>query len=697
MSKRSYTIVCRGVRKTVNRYLNKGIFETTLINGEKVKRKYLIYSETTGSLYCSACRLFGGKSVFATIGFNNWKKAEHRISTHENSAVHRSNILAMKQRGEVLGRIDHKLIYQVETERQYWKNVLLRVVAVVKALASRGLSFRGDKETFGCPQNGNFMMALELIALFDPFLANHISNYGNPGKGHTSYMSFHTYEQFISVMANKVISEIVNEAKEARYFSISVDSTPDVSHTDQLSFIIRYVGQNGNPVERFLCFIDNVGHKSEQMAKAVLDTLEKYDLNLQHIRGQSYDNANNMSGVYAGLQAKIKNFNSLADFVPCSAHSLNLVGTNAATCCKEANLFFGFVQNLYSFFSASTHRWNLLKVSLKNLSETRWSARDDACKSLNKNYDSIVKVLTNISSDLTEKSLARSEAKGILSTINRLEITFMIIFWGNILDRFNSTSKKLQSVEIDLSIVVELYESLINYITELRTDEMFDMFEDKAVKSSQTKQYDSQIKRKKKRTMKNDEINSEIVLSERQIFKINTYFVILDSLLSALKKRKVAYDNLTYKYNFLNQLRSLESDEVYKYAERLQEIYKNDLAPSFSNECVHFQGHIKSIALNKQPKSLLEISNYLKSNDLHIVYPYVDIAVRMFLCTPASNCSAERSFSTLRRIKTYLRSVMSEKRLNSLAVLNIESTLTNDLNYGDIIDEYATLKSRRKL
>lgn len=47
--------------------------------------------------------------------------------------------------------------------------------------------------------------------------------------------------------------------------------------------------------------------------------------------------------------------------------------------------------------------------------------------------------------------------------------------------------------------MVELYESLINYITELRTDEMFDMFEDKAVKSSQTKQYDSQIKRKKKK------------------------------------------------------------------------------------------------------------------------------------------------------------------------------------------------------
>lgn len=46
--------------------------------------------------------------------------------------------------------------------------------------------------------------------------------------------------------------------------------------------------------------------------------------------------------------------------------------------------------------------------------------------------------------------------------------------WTPILNRFDSTSKKLQSTNIDLSIVVQLYESLEKYILDLR--EMFDNF-----------------------------------------------------------------------------------------------------------------------------------------------------------------------------------------------------------------------------
>lgn len=78
------------------------------------------------------------------------------------------------------------------------------------------------------------------------------------------------------------------------------------------------------------------------------------------------------------------------------------------------------------------------------------------------------------------------------------------------------------------------------------------------------------------------------------------------------------------------------------------------------------------------------------------IFPYVDIALRMFLCTLASNCSTERSFSTLRRIKNYLRSSISEERLNSLAVLNIENNITKHLDYTDIITQFASKQARKK-
>lgn len=53
-------------------------------------------------------------------------------------------------------------------------------------------------------------------------------------------------------------------------------------------------------------------------------------MDIKNFRGQSYDNAQNMSGIYNGLQAEIKKKSIRAEFVPCSAHSLNLVGTFVA-------------------------------------------------------------------------------------------------------------------------------------------------------------------------------------------------------------------------------------------------------------------------------------------------------------------------------------------------------------------------------
>ena len=171
---------------------------------------------------------------------------------------------------------------------------------------------------------------------------------------HIEYLSSGICEEIINIMAEKVISTIVTEIKHAKYFSISVDSTPDISHVDQLSFIVRYVSAEGCPVERFIRFIPNCGHKAEDLANVVLDTLKNHDLDIANCRGQSYDNASNMSGVYSGLQARIKQVNPLVVFVPCSAHSLNLVGSCAAECCEAAISFFGILQELYNFFSVST-------------------------------------------------------------------------------------------------------------------------------------------------------------------------------------------------------------------------------------------------------------------------------------------------------------------------------------------------------
>lgn len=92
----------------------------------------------------------------------------------------------------------------------------------------------------GSPNNGNYLGVLELIFKFDPFLQKHFKLHANQDHRHVFYLPKDICEEFIHMMANKVRNEIVNQIKRAKYFSLIVDSTPDISHVDQLSIVFRY-------------------------------------------------------------------------------------------------------------------------------------------------------------------------------------------------------------------------------------------------------------------------------------------------------------------------------------------------------------------------------------------------------------------------------------------------------------------------
>jgi len=93
------------------------------------------------------------------------------------------------------------------------------------------------------------------------------------------------------------------------------------------------------------------------------------------VEAKASDNGSNMAGIYNGVQAHILRKNRLAVFVPCAAHSLNLVGVHAADKSPTVTTFFGIVQKVYTYFSGSTSRWEKLKtvinVTLKSHSDIR--------------------------------------------------------------------------------------------------------------------------------------------------------------------------------------------------------------------------------------------------------------------------------------------------------------------------------------
>lgn len=169
-------------------------------------------------------------------------------------------------------------------------------------------------------------------------------------------------------MGKQVKLEILNRIQKAKYYSIPFDCTPDVSHQDQLTEIIRYVRIDNGQVsieESFIDFIVSHDKIGAGLASEILNKLEEDGLSIKDCRGQGFDNGANMAGAYNGVQAHIISKNDLAMFVPCAAHSLNLVGVHAAQTSPTIITFFGVVQKIFTYFSGSTSRWEQIKKILK--------------------------------------------------------------------------------------------------------------------------------------------------------------------------------------------------------------------------------------------------------------------------------------------------------------------------------------------
>ena len=78
------------------------------------------------------------------------------------------------------------------------------------------------------------------------------------------------------------------------------------------------------------------------------------------------------------------------------------------------------------------------------------------------------------------------------------------------------------------------------------------------------------------------------------------------------------------------------------------------------------------------------------------LYSEVIILVKLILVMPASNATSERSFSALRRVKTYLRSTMTQTRLNNLMVLHVHRDRLDKLDLCQVGNDFIDAREHRR-
>ncbi|XP_034065942.1 zinc finger MYM-type protein 1-like isoform X1 [Gymnodraco acuticeps] len=404
-----------------------------------------------------------------------------------------------------------------------------------------------------------------------------------------------------------------------------------------------------------------------------------------------------------GVQTKLRQDHPSAIYIHCMAHKLNLVLVDACKSNHTAMGFFLTLESLYTFFAQpGTHhaykqRQNELgvKAELTALSDTRWACRWKNVSAVKDSMEALISTLSELSVPPYRRFV---EASGLLNAVRSADFCVSLIIFHQLLSKVHVTHKALQGKETILSKAASVIESMMKCFENMRatSQKCEDIWiEIQAFCQSVGVCIEENDERPCKRPVKQPSaldcafVTSTLGQREYQTstdknslknkWAIQLYYPVLDTLLGECSTRF--------------------SPQSMAIAESVDAVFKCD-----------FRG---AESLLSQYASLLSINPKLALTEMTMVttkLPSVSVEnikkelatghypnfIKLFclaLSLPVGTATCERSFSTMQRIRNWLRTTMHQERLTTLSLLHIESNLTEKIKAEDIIDAYdATAK-----
>ena len=392
-------------QQTPNRKLPY-IFHTK--NG--INRKWLAYCERTHTLFCTVCLAFTKPSAFdsffVTEGMKDWKHVHQRIEEHKISHLHQDATEAYflrKNKGDMASRLAGNQLSQRQEQVRRKRQVMDRVISVIKVIGRQGLSYRGKEfETAYTLEDqnlnhGNFLEMIMLLGMYDVCLQQHLTQCiekskaqhkaGSRGRGSlVTLLSKGTTTKVIKVIDQLIKESIANEVRKAKIFSVQIDTTQDITAKDQCSVIVRYVTDVVH--ERLVALVDCEASTGDYFVSLLKDTLAALNPDVSCCVGCATDGAANMQGSYKGFSALLSNEAPNQIHVWCYAHVLNLVLADTTGSVIQSVTLFNLLNDIAVFIKESYKRmrqWeetstNRCHRRLSPIGQTRWWAKDAALK-----------------------------------------------------------------------------------------------------------------------------------------------------------------------------------------------------------------------------------------------------------------------------------------------------------------------------
>ncbi|XP_066323458.1 uncharacterized protein [Miscanthus floridulus] len=273
-------------------------------------------------------------------------------------------------------------------------------------------------------------------------------------------------------------------------------------------------------------------------------------------------------------------------------------------------------------------------LTVKSLSNTCWESRIKSVRAIRYQAPQLRSALLWLSDDGDTEPKDRSDAKNLYDMLGSFEFILGMIYRNT-----GFADSVVAAIEITLEMGVEA------------------SFPVKS-RSVRKKQFDE------------TECNEAILFKELQSFNEKFGFLMNSTSLKAM-------DGADLK------------DHCIKFAKTFSSYGSSDVDV---NDMI-FELAVMQSTLPDKPMSTMEIFEFVTEADC---YPNISIAYQVLFTMPVTVASAERTFSKLKLLKNYLRSVMSQERLNGLATLCIEKKLLDEIDIEAIINDFAAANIRRK-
>ena len=335
-------------------------------------------------------------------------------------------------------------------------------------------------------------------------------------------------------------------------------------------------------------------------------------------------------------------------------------------------------------------------LTLKPLSQTHWESQVESIKAIRFQTPQIKIVLTHLMETCDDPKAFR-DAKSLLQDIMDFEFLFGMVIWYNILSAINRVSKMLQSNDMVIDVAISHLKALISFFETYREIGFeSDMIIAKEIATQMEIEPTFQEKRIIRRKKQFDEnANDEITHSAEESFRVDYFLYVVDQAIFSLKCRFEQlqdYENIFGFLFVLKKLYSTDDDCLERSCNKLEEFLRYKMDSDIDGQ--ELFSELKVVRyLSKETKKAIEVLDYMKTMDC--CFPNVWIAYRILLTIPVTVASAERSFSKLKLIKSYLRSTMSQERLNGLAMVSIEKYKLEQIDCNSLIVNFSSKNARR--